>query len=398
MIRTPHDVKNEELEKISPFKKQYVDGVLRTIEISRSGSSSSVAFRYLKSQVEEIGKVVFKKPSLTDEELYLTELVFIHASIRWQDELNLLVTNNQKLLENRLWFEGHFPGGELNIMTLEEAAEIVDLYVKIRGLYSLSPNYSTNKGYWYWLSFRTKVPFYNVGDPILDALSQRFVFCLMSVDEMGFQFYSGVNNDTMDSTIYHFNYYISLVSGIFDNLAIRTFNQYTLAFKDSSNPSRISLQNELGKEFLKALREKNAALRQHIQDHAHLVKAIYILRDTILHREGLEHSSFENRGENGPWKANFIKVPVEIVDCLKQCRDKKENFEPWTKFGIYQFNEIFLEPFKFSKTSILLLAAFVNKYLEILGFRNFVETLKIKDPKDDFVKTIETFKEDNLGL
>ena len=183
------------------------------------------------------------------------------------------------------------------------------MFLKSKGKFRIACRYSVNKGFWYWLSFRLKVPFFNVGDQILDALSQRFVFSLMSVDEMGFQFYSGVNNDTMDGILYHFNYLISLVSGIFDNLAIRTFNQYHLTFEGSNIPSRISLKNDLGRHFLRALREKNQALRNHINQHVHFIKAIYLIRDTILHREGLKHACFEHRGKEGPWKANFIEVP-----------------------------------------------------------------------------------------
>jgi hypothetical protein len=49
--------------------------------------------------------------------------------------------------------------------------------------------------------------------------------------QMGFQYYQGVDNDTMDNTLYHFNYFVSLITGIFDSLAIRTKNQYNLKSK-----------------------------------------------------------------------------------------------------------------------------------------------------------------------
>jgi hypothetical protein len=398
-LRSPKRVKNKDLREIVEFQKKYKkDGSLHSIKIVRETSESEHAFGYRKEAIEEIGKIVYNKEELNADESAAIELVFIHAALNWPDSLNLLVTENDVLLRNRLWFESHFPGGILNLMAMEEAAEVVDLFLKYRGKYSISYNYFCNKGYWYWLSFRTKIPFYNnnVGDPILDALAQRFVFLLMSVDEMGFQYYSGVSNDTMDSTIYHFNYLISLMTGVFDSLAIRTFNQYKLVFKGSNIPSRISLRSNVGKNFLKAVREENFDLRKHIHDYVHFIKVIYLLRERVLHREGLQQACFEYRDKDEKWKANFIRIPREIIYYLRHCGDSKENYEPWTKFGVYKND--FLEPYKFAKSSVLLVSKFCNKYLQLLGFSNFIEKIKKNKPKDDFLCTIKFFEEDNLGL
>ncbi len=396
LTRTPSDVKNADLREIAQFEKEYLKGILRGINVNKGKLRQKTAFRYNVHQIEEIAQVVFSKQNPDSEDLALTELVFIQAALRWVDELNLLVTTERRLLSKRLWFEGHFPGGDLNIMTPEEAVEIVDLHFKNRKKFYLSSHFSANKGLWYWLSFRKKIPYFNVGDPIIDALSQRFVFLLMSVDEMGIQYYSGVNNDTRDNLIYHFNYFISLVSGILDNLAICAKNQYGLVFKGSDNPCRTSLQNDLGKEFLKALRERNAALRKHINDFVHFIKSIYLLRDTILHREGLQDTAFEYRGVDGTWRANFIKVPEETATLLKHCGDQREDYEPWTHFGL--FDQTLLEPFKFAKSSILLLADFCSEYLRLLGFQNFVDDIKKNKPEDSFTRDLEIFEEDNLGI
>lgn len=400
LTRTSENVQNGDLQHIVQLQKNYAeDGSLHSMQIVREKSKSDCYFGYKPEQISEIGKSIYNKTSLDGEELNSIELVFIHASLNGHDGLNILVTGNEVLLKNRLWFECHFPGGTLNIMTLDEAAEIADLFMKNRGEHSASCNYRLNKGYWYWLSFRTKVPFYNVGNFLLDALSQRFTFLLMSVDEIGFQYFSGVNNDTMDNAVYHFNYFISLVSGIFDSLAIYTFNQYKLVFRGSDNPSRISLCNDTGKEFLKAVRQKNQTLRDHIHDHVHFIKSIYLLRDTILHREGLQKTAFEHRGKDEHWQANFVIVPNELVYCLKQCGDMKEDYELWTRFGIFDFNRMtYLEPYKFVKSSTLLLANFCNKYLQLLGFSNFIDNRRTAAPEDHFIKTISIFERDNLGL
>jgi len=403
-IRSPENVESKDLQQIVGIEKKYnPDGSLHSIEIARGESVAKHAFFYRKEVIERIGQVLYKKEKLNADENRKIELVFIQAVLNRDNGLNILVTSDAFLLKNRLWFEAHFPGGAINIMTIDEAAEIVDLFLKSRGRYCISCNYTVNKGYWYWLSFRTKVPFYHVDSKavpfeqtILETFAQRFVFLLESVDEIGFQYYSGVSNDTMDSMIYHFNYFISLVTGIFDSLAIRTFNQYKLVFKGSNIRSRISLRKDVGRHFLRAVREENLALRKHINDYIYFVNVIYLLRERVLHREGLRQACFEYRGEDEQWKANLIKIPRTIIAYLKRCGDLREVNEPWTEFGVY--GRDFLEPFRFTKSSALLLSEFCNKYLQLLGFGNFFKEMKKSRPQDEFLSTIRLFEEDNVGL
>lgn len=395
-LRSPESVKNEELREIIEFhRKTRSDGTLHSIEITRDEGTSKCAFGYRGEIVENIGKLVLGKDELDTNEMRAVELVFIHAALKQSDRLNILVTENDALLKNRSRFKRHFAGVLLSIMTLEEAAEGVELFMKQNGEYPISSHFNVNKGYWYWLSFRTKVPFYHVTKTtlpfeksILDSFAQKFVFLLMSVDKIGFDFYKPVNNDTMDNTIYHFNYFVSLMSGILDSLALQTFNQYKLVFEGSQHRSRISLYKKSGREFLKAIRDRNPSLRKHISNYVHFINAIPILRERILHREGLQEVNFD--------QACLIRIPSEFVDRIKHCGDTEEDYEPWTKFGIYSHS--FLVPFKFAKTGTLLLSRFCNKYLQLLGFKNFIEQLEKEKPQDSFFSDVRLFEKDNLGL
>ena len=398
--RSPEKVSNSDLQKIVTLEKNYdSDGSLHSLRIAREKSEVTYAVGYRTQDINEIGELVYKKKKLNIDEKNAIELVFIQAILNWPDSFNLLVTENEVLLENRLWFESHFLGRMLNIVTMKEAAEIIDLFSKFRGRYLISDHYTVNKGYWYWLSFRTKIPFYHVGDPILDAFAQRFVFLLMSVDQIGFEYYSGVNNDTADSTIYHLNYFISLVTGIFDSLALRVFNQYGLVFRGSNIPSRISLNNKIGGDFLRALRENCPDLRRHVHDYVHFITVIYLLRERVLHREGLKTLCFECLNPDENWKASLIKIPAEFAYYFNHFGDKKQKYDPITEFGIYKSHgETFLEPYRFVKSGALLLSRFSAEYLRLLGFSDFVEELENGKPNDDFVQTIRVFQEDNLGL
>lgn len=396
-VRTPLNTDRDELRSVPALTKKYDDrGNLIGIEIVLDECPSPTAFNYRMQDIEEIGRTIHNKQFLSADEKEAVICVFIQAALNQGDDMNIMVTDNEVLLGNRLGFESHFPGCVLNIATVEEAKEIMDLFSKYRGKYYISNNYLDRKWRWYWFSFRSKVPNYHVGDNILDALASRFVYLLMSLDEMGFQYYSGVNNDTMESTIYHFNYFISLAAGIFDNLAIKAKDQFNLKFRGDNFPPKTSLNPNAGKEFLRALREKNPNLREHINSYVHLIKLIYHLRELVIHREMPPKTGFEMPHE---WKANFIEVDKNTIDLVSSCGDKNQEYEPITQWGLYKLGtKYFLEPFHFAKSAAILLLSFSNKYLDLLGFSNFILDMEQQGKKDTFLSTIKTFKRNSLGF
>jgi hypothetical protein len=407
-FRTSEPIENEQLQEIPQIQIIRKNGSIYSIELTGKDWKSSYGFAYRQETISEIGQVVYNKHNLTSHEMRTLELVFIQAVLNPDNGRNMLVTENSFLLQNRDWFESHFPGKRLNIMKMEEAAEIVDLLFKYNSEYHISSHCSVSKHYWYWLAFRSKIPTYHVdfrpvvsgttlGDmfkekSILEAFAERFTFLLMSIDEMGFQYYLGVNNDTMESTTYHFNYFISLMTGIFDSLAIHTKNKYQLKFEGSHIPNKTSLQSNNGREFLGALKLTNAELRQHIKDNSDLINMPYLLRDRIIHREGSRATSMVGGG----WQANLLFIQKDFEECLKRCGDSQEGYEPWTKFGVYSGS--FLNPYKFSKTATILLSQFCNTYLQLMGYDSFIEEMRKLTPKDEFMKTLNIFEEDNLGL
>jgi hypothetical protein len=265
---------------------------------------------------------------------------------------------------------------------------------------------TTSKNGWYWYSFRLKVPHYNVDftpktnptlaemlkNSMMDGFSQRAIFLLMSIDEMGFQHFSGVNNDTQEGMLYHFNYFILLMTGIFDSLALQTKEKNKLTFNGSDNPSRISLNSSNGKEFLKALKAENLLLRQHIQNNCDLIKTPYLLREAIAHREGLRATHFDDNG----CQATLITVPTEFIECLRRLGDSNRTYVQMTDFGICSGS--FLDPFEFSKKIARLLFVFCDKYLELMGYPQFVEQQPTDNSLGSFSNTLAMFKDDNLGF
>lgn len=397
-IRSPLATDKEELKEVIQYNKIIENDNMMTIEVTKGDTHSTMYSGYRIESIIEITKAILNKENPNDEEVNTVTLIFVQATLKKRNVQSIFVTDNDVLLKNRLWFESHFPGCPLNIVALKEATEIMGLFSRYREKFHIVGNYFCNKGYWYWLLFRTEIPYFHVGDNILNAFSSRFVYLLMALDEMGFQYYLGVNNDTMDNTLYHFNYFISLITGIFDNLAIKTKNHYTLKFKGEHIPSRTSLSNDSGKEFLKAVREVSPDLRKLITDYVHFINLIYQLRELIIHREGPVTTAFEYEDKDKKWKANFIKITKLDLWTISQMTNVEENYQNTTSWGVYKLhNDVFLDPYIFSKKAASILIDFSNKYLQLLNFTNFIQDLNSKNLYDSFCKDCKIFNKGYLG-
>jgi hypothetical protein len=142
--------------------------------------------------VERITRRIFEKEeeAPTTEELDAVTLILIWAAYKLKHN-GILVTENPKLLENRLSFERRDTEQLLNIVNVSEALEIMDIFAKSKGFYLIKGPQGVNNGLWYFVSFRSKVPHYHVlSSETLDAFSMRFTQLLRSIDEMGLQYYS----------------------------------------------------------------------------------------------------------------------------------------------------------------------------------------------------------------
>lgn len=198
--------------------------------------------------------------------------------------------------------------------------------------------------------------------------------------------------------MYHFNYSISLITGICDSLALITKNKYNLQFKGDEYPHTTSLNPRAGRDFLKAVREINPELRNLTIQNVDFIKTIYLLREVIIHRETTENSQIVD--EYG-WEFGGFKIDIELRNHIRSCGDKKLSYISLTNWGVHETHwetVNYLEPFHFIKAATNLLTEFSNRYLELLGFSNFIEDLKSENPRDRFLMSIRLAKEDSLTL
>lgn len=406
-IRSPFSSTHEELtaipeyQLIVPKKGLSPSNPCGSIKYESIFGETVWGFDYHYESIERLAKQILKKESVSEDEINLINLIFILATFngyssynRVRNEIFLLITESELLLKKRLWLESNFPSIQLNIMTIEETSFFLDFFFKKNGLYLARGNHSFNKGFWYWNSLRLKLPHFNTGEPIIAALANRIEYALMALDEIGIQYYKGVDNDTQANMLYHFNYLISLISGIFDNLAIKTNDYYGINFQYSN---QISLSSNNGRSFLKQIKEKNPKLRALIQKYVFLINVVYLFRELIIHRQGFEKSAFHYVSHNGSWQANMISISKDIVSEINLCGDKKSKYDEISNWGVYpQGNESFLEPFHFSLEVLKKLIPFVDEYLELLHYSSFIE--EQQKNKSDFYLTMKVFEDNHLGF
>ena len=389
-LRSAHPTKEQELNRIVQAElKTDNSGPVPYID---SGDRRT-GFFYKMQDVESVAKEVFGVEKVGPSEIDRVLVVFLHAELN-SDGRSLLVTGDDVLLQHKLWFEAHFPGGQLNIGTVQESLESMDLFAKQRREYHVASIGTYNKGYWYLLYFRSMVPYHSFATPTLESLGSRFQYALMSVDEIGMQYYSESNNDNMQDTMYHFNYFVSLVSGIFDSLAIEAKKKLKLKFDRDDIPSKTSLSNDTGRDFLRALKEKDPALRKHVNDHVDFIKLIYELRELVLHREGLGEVKFVYRDDDQKWEANFIRPSRTVLDLIKRCGDKKPAFEVLTDWGVFTAAWLgYTSPYRFSQSATSTLAIFCNDYLRLLGYDDFTG----RKGNEKLLEELDTFNKSRLA-
>lgn len=374
-FRSPYQTSHNEIKTITSFStdKENDYGIIH-YEIDTSSHTRSISPLI---NIEIVAKEIFKKDSITQDEWDQIWLVFVQASFASDDSRNIFVTENETILKNRRWFEQHVPGGQLNIATVLEAMEVMDLFAKRRSKYHIADIYYVNKGLWYLTSFRNKIPYFHFETDMLNSFCRRFEFLLKCVDEIGMQFFLGVNNDTEDDTMYHFNYFISLITGIFDNLAIETKNRLNIIFKGDDIPWKTSLNKKAGEDFLDALKEKNLQLRQHITTNADFINLIYQLRDVIVHREGVRTIQYGSWSRTRSDEYIFVKISKEIFDLINRLGDKMKKYDPVSEWGVHEDVLGYkISPYDFAKLATLRLSEFSNTYLKLLGFRNYFDVNK----------------------
>jgi hypothetical protein len=269
---------------------------------------------------------------------------------------------------------------------LKDSLEIADLFAKDNDCYYTTPDSKAIKRLSYWYYFRLNLPHYNVPIPettsltdkndIFNAFAKRFLYLLISADELGKLDYFKNEDEVM--ILFHLNYFISLITGIFDNLAIHTYDNYHISFPFDNTPSRISLYNKNGSDFLNEVEKVNLNLRNHIRNYNDFIVLIYNLREQVIHREGLKEMGFFHDFRI----SHAILISSDIEGLIKVCGDKPGPYKKISQWGIYKYSidqdnkkYYYMNPYYFARSASCKLVQFADEYMRIEGFTKFVDTL-----------------------
>jgi hypothetical protein len=188
---------------------------------------------------------------------------------------------------------------------------------------------------------------------------------LISIDEIGMNYYSNVNNDTQNSIIYHFNYWITLFTGVLDSLAWISKCCYQIEFGDLG---RIGLRKNRQKEFLTLLYKKNPKIKDFLSKNSDIINLMYSPRDLVIHRSRLKGIRFNNVDEN--FDFNMVCIPGDFFNQISSI--SKENGEKISTWGHFKLDdEYFLEPYSFVKKATPEIINFANEFLENLDFDEY---------------------------
>ncbi len=149
--------------------------------------------------------------------------IITHKYFESKDNTSIYITNNRELLKYRHFLLRKIDGFLLFILSPEEAVLFLDSSFKKQELYYISSCSQTSMFTWYHLSTYEKIPnIFDFHDKISCGLFNRMKFALQALDKIGIENFSVVNLNNVFSTTYHFTFLVSLITGIFDNLAIKT--------------------------------------------------------------------------------------------------------------------------------------------------------------------------------
>lgn len=408
-FRSKYDTSHDQLSKLDAFKFE-IDENFNRLEWGLRYAEWTFPHEFIEMDFKRFFGVE-KLDVKQKRALYL--LIDFNELVKMNDNsiANFLITDDKILLKNRLAFEKmlnkdnkYVDVQQFNIVNVDEAREIIDLFFKIKEEYTTG-QVSISEWQWYWYSFRNKVPFYHVhiDNDIYSSLANRFTYVLKSIDEMGMQYYKGADNNTQINIMYFFNYYISLITGIFDNLAIISKKQYNLKFKGDEYPSNLSFNPKTGKNFLNSIRENNQDLRNHLIKYNDFIMLVYRLREVIIHKEMLEKSFFTNEDKT---RYTILKIDELTERYIRVCGNKNQKYDSFTQWGIFKNKLLpetyFLEPYHFAKSATKVLIKFSNTYLKLLGETNYINEERKKEEKTEedieFLQIIDNFQEYHLGF
>lgn len=420
LIRTPLESEIHELLTKIPYftieeKKdsylRYMEHDISSLYVHRPDSisehpnnlKSCFSIRFTEKMAIEFGKELFDKNRLNEKEKNAAFLMFIQFYLMSNEKI--FITENPLILKNRPKFYYMSEKPPL-IVNLQGGKEVIGLYLRYKNnyniyfhdaeWYNIKVSFEKHKYYEYYLL--SQVPYLPFKDDDSEnhakSLVSRFLNLFVSLDQIGIQYHNGVNKDSVFDSLYHFNYLITIITGIFDSLALITKNKYDIITK---NDIQITLNPKSENIIRKRLKTLNYPLYKHLIEYSTFIGFMHKLRNVIIHNEMLEKGVFHISQDVG---FKGVMIPKELFEKLKHhpqdIRDKNKKKIFWGVLSTDQDQNGYVDLFKFSKASSIEIINFTNTYMELIGQNNIINMLR--EEKSPYLERFDLLNKYNFDL
>ncbi|MEC0090600.1 hypothetical protein [Paenibacillus macquariensis] len=272
-----------------------------------------------------------------------------------------------------------------NLVSPKYGMELIRLLLVNNKLFFVGKNFTVNEGYYYLYRFKTLFKKYQyawsvvvsansvISDDFFEqfsSLSQRLEFLCRTYDNLSFHDLKKANNDTQKNTLYHFAYFIMLVTGIFDDLAWIIKHLYELNLSKMEIGIKIP-ENKESTKFLNNLKLVNMPIYDYLTDvdTRNLIQLFYPLRDTLQHRSFLSGVRVKNNSKN--IDKNLFAVPQKTVELIKNSSVTIDDFGIVENIG----DSYYLDAHLFSYKAIQVVADIVNTNLSLIDLERILALL-----------------------
>lgn len=403
-LRRPGQTNKELLDEIDSYTvEKSVEENRQIIEWGEENRGVHAA-RYMPGIYQKwTDEVDWDEPQVSVDDLELVDLFSELLSTR-PDHVDVLITANESILKNRRQLEYQIrrhKQDRLHVMTVQEASEFAGIFMRQNDDFifyytgSDVTSYKIDFTLWYWTIPRVFVQHYTAGEEgYLGSMLDRFDSLFLCIDKLGQQYYQGTGNHTDLRTRYHFNYGISLLTGICDVLALHTRDKYGMNIPDRRTNLRTG-----DYPLLKELRNHNKEAWEYVHSNHEIVELLHTVRNDIIHQSGVikrgPGMTFREHGDTTPWESQTLwmeelyeKDREKFRKYYKEIDDQVKDYDPVTEWGIVTDSDekpdireySSIEPYRFLKQATRRIAEFSDEYLRLLGHPNRVEQSEDSSP------------------
>jgi len=285
-----------------------------------------------------------------------------------------------------------------NIITPEQALELVRVLLTAHGRFYINAEVRVSELFYYLYRFKKlykefqhawTIATYAHGKGIsekihdyLASLETRLEFICRAYDMVAFLSLKTANWDEQSNQLYHLAYFITLVTGVFDNLAHIIKEFYHMPITGRMDISLRIPPSKKPNKFYQTLQSKNAALYEFLagSDMQRDINIFYPLRDSLVHRELPTGVQLQQSSEIGK---NVFELNSETFEELKKMSDSPT--------FIIKGNPPFLDPLPFIKWAQQVTITLVNRVLSSINWNLVCVTLP-RDIQDEIHAGNENFE------